>query len=201
MSITRTRFATQARTWVIISALSALFVGLGYLFGGSSGLHPLRRHRGRLQPRHVLVLGQARAQGEQGPSRRPERGARALPRHRGDRRQGRRADAARLPDPVRAAERVRDRPQPEEGGRRGHGGPAPLPAARAGERRARARDGAHRQPRHPRDDDRRHDRRRDRGDREHPPVLDVLRRRTTRTTTRSGSSACSSRSSSRRSPR
>jgi heat shock protein HtpX len=38
MSITRTRFLTQARTWVIISALSALFIGLGYLFGGSSGL-------------------------------------------------------------------------------------------------------------------------------------------------------------------
>ena len=38
MSITRTRFTTQARTWVIISALGALFVGLGYLFGGSSGL-------------------------------------------------------------------------------------------------------------------------------------------------------------------
>jgi heat shock protein HtpX len=38
MSITRTRIATQARTWVIISALTALFVGLGYLFGGSSGL-------------------------------------------------------------------------------------------------------------------------------------------------------------------
>jgi heat shock protein HtpX len=38
MSITQTKFATQARTWVIISGLSALFVGLGYLFGGSSGL-------------------------------------------------------------------------------------------------------------------------------------------------------------------
>ncbi|MGZ8783791.1 MAG: zinc metalloprotease HtpX [Gaiellaceae bacterium] len=38
MSITRTRFATQARTWIIISGLTALFVGLGYMFGGSSGL-------------------------------------------------------------------------------------------------------------------------------------------------------------------
>ena len=38
MSITRTRFLTQARTWAIIAALSALFVGLGYLFGGSAGL-------------------------------------------------------------------------------------------------------------------------------------------------------------------
>ena len=38
MSITRTRFLTQARTWVIIAALSALFVGLGYLFGGSGGI-------------------------------------------------------------------------------------------------------------------------------------------------------------------
>jgi heat shock protein HtpX len=38
MSTTRTRFATQARTWVIISALGALFISLGYVFGGSAGL-------------------------------------------------------------------------------------------------------------------------------------------------------------------
>src|SRR5215210_6208000 len=38
MSITRTKFTTQARTWIIISGLTALFVGLGYMFGGSSGL-------------------------------------------------------------------------------------------------------------------------------------------------------------------
>ncbi len=38
MSITRTRFLTQARTWLVISALGALFIGLGWLFGGSSGL-------------------------------------------------------------------------------------------------------------------------------------------------------------------
>ena len=38
MSITRTRFSTQARTWVIIAGLAGLFVGLGYLFAGSAGL-------------------------------------------------------------------------------------------------------------------------------------------------------------------
>jgi heat shock protein HtpX len=38
MSITRTKFLTQARTWLIISGLTALFVGLGYVFGGSAGL-------------------------------------------------------------------------------------------------------------------------------------------------------------------
>jgi heat shock protein HtpX len=38
MSITRTRFSTQARTWVIIAALAALFIGLGGLFGGTSGI-------------------------------------------------------------------------------------------------------------------------------------------------------------------
>ena len=38
MSITRTRFMTQTRTWLIISGLTALFVGLGYLFGGSGGI-------------------------------------------------------------------------------------------------------------------------------------------------------------------
>ncbi len=38
MSISRTRFATQSRTWIIIAGLAALFVGLGGFFGGSSGI-------------------------------------------------------------------------------------------------------------------------------------------------------------------
>lgn len=38
MSITRTRFATQTRTWVTIAALAALFIGLGGLVGGSGGI-------------------------------------------------------------------------------------------------------------------------------------------------------------------
>jgi heat shock protein HtpX len=38
MYTTHNRFMTQARTWVIISGLAALFVGLGYVFGGSGGL-------------------------------------------------------------------------------------------------------------------------------------------------------------------
>jgi heat shock protein HtpX len=38
MSITRTRFLTQTRTWVTIAGLAALFVGLGGLVGGSNGI-------------------------------------------------------------------------------------------------------------------------------------------------------------------
>ena len=38
MSITSTRIATQARTWVILAGLMALFIGIGGLFGGSSGI-------------------------------------------------------------------------------------------------------------------------------------------------------------------
>jgi heat shock protein HtpX len=38
MSITRTRFSTQARTWLIIAALGAVFVGIGGLVGGSNGI-------------------------------------------------------------------------------------------------------------------------------------------------------------------
>ncbi len=38
MSITRTRIATQARTWVILAGLAALFIGIGGLIGGSSGV-------------------------------------------------------------------------------------------------------------------------------------------------------------------
>jgi heat shock protein HtpX len=38
MSIARTRFSTQARTWVIIAGLAALFIGIGGMVGGSSGI-------------------------------------------------------------------------------------------------------------------------------------------------------------------
>jgi heat shock protein HtpX len=38
MSITRQKFATQARTWIIIAGLGALFVALGGLIGGSKGI-------------------------------------------------------------------------------------------------------------------------------------------------------------------
>ena len=38
MSITSTRIATQARTWVILAGLMGLFIGIGGLFGGSSGI-------------------------------------------------------------------------------------------------------------------------------------------------------------------
>jgi heat shock protein HtpX len=38
MSITRTKFTTQARTWLIIAGLGALFIALGGLVGGSTGI-------------------------------------------------------------------------------------------------------------------------------------------------------------------
>jgi heat shock protein HtpX len=38
MSITRTKFSTQARTWIIIAGLGALFIALGGLVGGSTGI-------------------------------------------------------------------------------------------------------------------------------------------------------------------
>jgi heat shock protein HtpX len=38
MSITRTSFATRARTWLLIAGLSALLVGIGALIGGTSGI-------------------------------------------------------------------------------------------------------------------------------------------------------------------
>ena len=38
MSIRRTQFATQARTWIILAGLAALFIGLGGLVGGRSGI-------------------------------------------------------------------------------------------------------------------------------------------------------------------
>ncbi len=38
MSITSARIATQARTWIILAGLMALFIGIGGLFGGSNGI-------------------------------------------------------------------------------------------------------------------------------------------------------------------
>jgi heat shock protein HtpX len=38
MSIRRTQLATQARTWIILAGLAALFIGLGGLVGGKSGI-------------------------------------------------------------------------------------------------------------------------------------------------------------------
>ncbi|MGE5689097.1 MAG: M48 family metalloprotease [Pseudomonadota bacterium] len=38
MSITRTSYATRARTWLLIAGLSALLVGIGALIGGTSGI-------------------------------------------------------------------------------------------------------------------------------------------------------------------
>jgi heat shock protein HtpX len=38
MSITRAKFTTQARTWIIIAGLGALFIALGGLIGGSKGI-------------------------------------------------------------------------------------------------------------------------------------------------------------------
>ena len=38
MQISRTRFSTQARTWVILAGLMALLIGIGGLVGGSSGI-------------------------------------------------------------------------------------------------------------------------------------------------------------------
>ena len=99
----------------------------------------------------------------------------------GDRRGSRPAragpDPAAVPDPVRPAERVRDRQEPQARGRRRHGGAAPAAAAGPAQGCARARVRAHQEPRHPRLVDRGDGGGIDLRDRERPPILAALRRR------------------------
>ena len=136
--------------------------------------------RGVLRPherRRVLLVGQVRD-----PSLRREAGLRgggARPAQDGER-AGRAvpgAEAAGLHDPVRAAERVRDRAQPEARRRRGHAGTAPAHAVRPGAGGDGARVRAHQEPRHPRVVDRGDDRRRRLGDRQHLLLHGDVRRR------------------------
>ena len=46
MNITATRFATKARTWLLIAGLTGLLIAIGLLLGGGVPLH-LRRARDR----------------------------------------------------------------------------------------------------------------------------------------------------------
>ena len=110
MSITEARFTSQLRTWILVAALTALLIGIGALLGGKFlyifVVFAVADERGRL-----LVLRQDRADGEPREAGVGAGGAAALQdpaRPDGARRA---ADAARLHRPVRAAERVRHRPQ------------------------------------------------------------------------------------------
>ena len=187
MNITATRFATKARTWLLIAGLTALLIVIGSLLGGAFlylfvGLAIAMNVAGYWFSDKLALQGEPGAAGRAGDDA-GDRGDGAGPRRP---RPG--SGAAALPDPVPAAERVRDRAQPAARGRRGHRGAAAAPAAGPGQGRARARVRAHQEPRHPRDVDRRDGLGRDRRDREHHAVLADLRRGTT-TTRRSGSSA------------
>ena len=111
MNITATRFATKASTWLLIAGLTGLLIVIGAAIGGGALYlfvalavamnlvgywfsDKLALKASRAQPVEPGTLPEARGDGA-GP-RRPRAGA----------------GAAALPDPVRAAERVRDRPQP-----------------------------------------------------------------------------------------
>ena len=108
MNITRASFTTQLRTWLLLAGLTALLIGIGALLGGAflyifvtfAVLHERRR---------LLVLRQVRAQREPREARVGAGGA-AAPQDRPRAGRARRAaDAARVHDPVRPAERVRHR--------------------------------------------------------------------------------------------
>ena len=78
--------ATQAnwkaglRTTILLATLTGLLVGLGYLIGGPSTALMFLFIGARVQPGHVLVLGQDRPENEPGTSRCPRRRPRACTR-------------------------------------------------------------------------------------------------------------------------
>ena len=176
MNLNQASFSTKARTWVLLAGLTALFIGVGWAIGGAAlwffvFFSVAMNLAAYFWSDKFAIKAAARAGGLR------VGGARPAPHGRRARAALRRPEAARLHDPVRAAERVRDRAQPRARGRRGHAGAAPVPPARPGARRARARVLAHQEPRHPRLVDRGDDRRRDLGDREHLLLHELLRRR------------------------
>ena len=175
MNITATRFATKARTWLLIAGLTALLIVIGSLLGGAFlylfvGLAIAMNVAGYWFS-DKLALRASKAQPVE-PGTMPE--IEAMVQDLAVRAQVPVPRLYLIPSP--AAERVRDRAQPVARGRCGDGGAAAAPAARPGQGRARARVRAHQEPRHPRDVDRRDGLGRDRRDRERHAVLADLRR-------------------------
>ena len=133
MNIPATRFATHIRTWLLIGCCPV----------------PVRHSGRRDEPGRILVLRQARAQGQPRAAARAGAGALAAADRRGPRAPGRGAGAAGVCDPLRAAKCVRGRPQPAALGGRGHRGAARAAPHRPSQGRARTRVRAHQEPRHP----------------------------------------------------
>ena len=175
MSITATRFATHIRTWLLIAALTGLLIGIGAAIGG-----------GALYLFVVLAVGM-NVVGYWFSDKLALRASRAQP-----------AQAGQLPELEAMVEDLAHRAKvpvprlyliPSEqpnafatGRNPQHAAVAvteglleQLPADQV-KGRARARVRAHQEPRHPDLLDRGDGRRGDLGDREHPAVLDAVRR-------------------------
>src|SRR5581483_10386188 len=137
----------------------------------------LRRLLGPDELRRLLLVGQVRDPCGGGQGGLGGGGARGAPARLRARAALRGAEAAGLPDPVRPAERLRDRAEPRARRGRGHPGAAAADAARPGARRPGPRVRPREEPRHPRLVDRGDDRRGDLGGREHLLLHRDLRRR------------------------
>ena len=184
MNVNRASFSTKARTWLLLAGLTALFIGVGAAIGGAFlwffVVFSILMNVAAYWASDKFAIRAARAK--------PVTEAEAPDLHRLI------EELAQLYDvpkprvyliPSDQPNAFATGPQPRAQRRRGHAGPAPVPASRPGSRGARARVRPHQEPRHPRLLDRGHDRGRDLRDREHLLLHGDLRRRRQRQPARS----------------
>ena len=120
MNLASYKAGNNVKTFLLIAALTALLLLIGFLIGGASGIIVFAVIAVVFNFVDVLVQREVRAEDEQGGRGQRGRGAGAAPHDRHARRARRRPEARRLRHARRAAQRLRDRAQPQARRHRGH---------------------------------------------------------------------------------